>query len=60
MTNKVVLDPMCPHVFFSGGEDGTVRRFDTRQKHSCDERSSRRCDDNVVINLREGDRFNSR
>ncbi|XP_045462965.1 DDB1- and CUL4-associated factor 6-like isoform X2 [Harmonia axyridis] len=45
-TYELVTVPLDPHIFFSCGEDGTVRSFDLRTQTSCYET---RCKANVII-----------
>lgn len=43
---EVVTVPLHPSIFFSCGEDGTVRSFDLRMKTSC---SKSKCREDVII-----------
>jgi len=50
VTFEVVPDPLSPHLFFSCGEDGTVRMFDLRLKQAC---NCNMCEENVVVKLED-------
>ncbi|XP_033636090.1 WD and tetratricopeptide repeats protein 1-like [Asterias rubens] len=43
---RLATAPNVPYMFWSAGEDGTVRQFDLREPHTCSESCG-----NVVINL---------
>ncbi|KAK9877190.1 hypothetical protein WA026_016938 [Henosepilachna vigintioctopunctata] len=45
-TYEIITIPLHPHIFFSCGEDGTVRCFDLRSKTSC---YKSKCKDDVII-----------
>jgi DDB1- and CUL4-associated factor 8 len=54
-THKLCSIPQFPHVFYSCGEDGTVRYFDFREAHYCGEDQRNRysantCTSSVLIN----------
>lgn len=43
---RLATAPNVPYMFWSAGEDGTVRQFDLRTPHNCSEKCS-----NVIVNL---------
>ncbi|KAL3285002.1 hypothetical protein HHI36_019131 [Cryptolaemus montrouzieri] len=45
-TYEIITIPLHPHIFFSCGEDGTVRCFDLRIKTSC---NKSKCRDDIII-----------
>jgi len=55
MVYKLALDPLHSRLFFSCGEDGTVRHFDLREGHihKCGEQDCA----NIAIDLSNGDQF---
>jgi hypothetical protein len=44
-------EPGNPFVFFSAGEDGTIRQFDIRQPHTCQPRQDCK---NAIVSLKNG------
>eukprot|EP00051_Salpingoeca_urceolata_P018796 m.267315 g.267315 ORF g.267315 m.267315 type:complete len:679 (+) comp19283_c0_seq21:2018-4054(+) len=51
-TKKLATEPGNPHLFFSSGEDGTVRQMDCRTPHPRCDGTGTPCTSNIVLSLR--------